>query len=108
MALLATDFMHVITGAKNESDLSQDFSLREHLEGMTTLASTMSNFSDEEDQKIAINFAAGKKEFILLFLLTVAIVGVIGNVLVLVVYLQKKYRSSNAALYIINLAIGKM
>ena len=55
----------------------------------------------------SFNFATGEMQFEVPFLLSVAIIGVIGNILVLVVYLQRKFRKTNAALYIINLAIGK-
>ncbi|XP_077863772.1 growth hormone secretagogue receptor type 1-like [Saccoglossus kowalevskii] len=42
------------------------------------------------------------------FLITVAIVGFIGNVLVCAVYFQKKYRHANASLYIQHLALGDL
>lgn len=56
----------------------------------------------------SFNFATGNQEFEVPLLLSVAIVGVIGNVSVLFVYLQKKFRKSNASMYIINLAIGEL
>ncbi|XP_077998847.1 C-C chemokine receptor type 1-like [Glandiceps talaboti] len=42
------------------------------------------------------------------FLTAVCVVGVFGNILVLAVYLQKKYRRSNASLYVLNLALGDL
>ncbi|XP_072039826.1 QRFP-like peptide receptor [Amphiura filiformis] len=40
------------------------------------------------------------------FLIVTCIIGYVGNFLVLIVYSRKKYRRSNAALYILNLAVG--
>ncbi|XP_038075523.1 nociceptin receptor-like [Patiria miniata] len=42
------------------------------------------------------------------FLFVVFVLGVVGNFFVLVVYSRKRYRRSNAALYILNLALGDM
>ncbi|XP_022104187.1 kappa-type opioid receptor-like [Acanthaster planci] len=42
------------------------------------------------------------------FLTSVFVLGLVGNLFVLVVYSRKRYRRSNAALYILNLALGDM
>ncbi|XP_070559960.1 allatostatin-A receptor-like [Ptychodera flava] len=40
------------------------------------------------------------------YLLTVCLIGFIGNILVLLVYSKEKFRKSNAVLYVISLAVG--
>ncbi|XP_072018070.1 allatostatin-A receptor-like [Amphiura filiformis] len=116
MALATTDFKHLSTSAKNTPTTTTDFSENEVVSTVSIFDkilvddkdsfSTITSSTDFGDSDIKI--AWNNVEFEVPFLLAVAILGVLGNALVLAVYLQKRNRKSNAALYIINLAIGDL
>lgn len=53
------------------------------------------------------NFQTGRQSFEVPFFVTVCIFGTVGNLLVIAVYKQKQYSASNAAFYILNLAVGE-
>ncbi|XP_054769274.2 growth hormone secretagogue receptor type 1-like [Lytechinus pictus] len=91
---------------------------------VTTLAtktlevSSLSNFEENYDFNVesttrhedgdVASVSAGNATFEVPFFVSLLIFGGIGNLMVIAVYTRKKYKSSNAALHILNLAAGDL
>lgn len=60
---------------------------------------------DEDEEDISISAHDLTEIFILS---TIALIGISGNLLVFLVYWRRKGQQTNAALYILNLAAGKL